>query len=72
MGQALEAFQQDLDAMLAYVKTSKPLDEDDPVRVPAELEARMRRRRSADGITIEDATWQRIADLANRLGVSQD
>tara|TARA_B100000809_G_scaffold104972_1_gene103484 strand:+ start:1281 stop:2327 length:1047 start_codon:yes stop_codon:yes gene_type:complete len=60
-------FEQELDAMLDYVKTSAPINPDEPVRVPYELESRLRCRRSSDGITIDDASWQRVVDLAGNL-----
>ena len=60
-------FEQELDAMLDYVKTSAPINPDEPVRVPYELESRLRCRRSSDGITIDDASWQRVVDLAGDL-----
>ena len=68
----LDSFTRDLDAMLAYVKSSKPTKEDESVRVPYELEARLRRRRAAEGITIDDTSWQRIADPADRMGIELD
>jgi LDH2 family malate/lactate/ureidoglycolate dehydrogenase len=53
--------------MLAYVNSSAPIDPAEPVRVPYELESRLRCRRSSDGITIDDVSWQRVVDLAGDL-----
>ena len=67
-----EEFQRDLDAMLAYVKSSPPIRPDEPVRVPYELEARLRRRRSVEGIDIDDVSWQRIVKVAEEMQVQLD
>ena len=68
----LEAFERDLDAMLDYVNSSAPVNPEEPVRAPYELESRLRLRRSHDGITIDDVSWQRVVDLAGDLDVQID
>ena len=64
-----EQFEHDLDAMLAYVKSSPPLRPETPVRVPHELEMRRRRQRSGEGIDIDDDSWRRIEQVAASMNI---
>ena len=62
-----EVFQQQIDALIAYLKAD-PLDGE--VLVPGEVEARTRRERLANGIPLPQATWDELQACANRFGVA--
>jgi uncharacterized oxidoreductase len=54
---------------VAYVKSSPPAVGFDEVLVPGELEFRTLRRRSREGVPVDDVTWTSIEEHARRLGV---
>ena len=62
-----EVFQQQIDALIAYLKAD-PLDGE--VLVPGEVEARTRRQRLANGIPLPEATWDELQACAKRFGVA--
>jgi uncharacterized oxidoreductase len=53
-----------------WVKGSPPADPAAPVLLPGEVEAATRRRRAAEGIPIDDATWGDIRAAARSVGLS--
>ena len=55
--------------MIDYLKSSAPLDPNGEILVPNDPEIRERQRRSANGIPIDDDTWQTIEETARTLGV---
>ena len=54
---------------LARIKGVPPAPGFDEVLLPGEPEARTRRKREQDGITIPDDTWRAVGDVASELGV---
>ncbi len=58
-----------MDGMVDYLKSSAPQDPNGEILVPNDPEIRERQRRSANGIPIDDDTWQTIEDTARNLGV---
>jgi uncharacterized oxidoreductase len=52
-----------------WVKASPPADPAAPVLLPGEVEAATRRRRRAEGIPIDDATWGDILAAAEAVGL---
>lgn len=65
----LEQFRDHVEELVRYVKTSPGVREGGEVLVPGELEFRSLIRRKAEGIVIDDVTWQALHDHARRLGV---
>jgi uncharacterized oxidoreductase len=57
-------FRRLVDGTVAYVKSSQPRPGVDEVLVPGEIEFRTQRRRLAEGIPVDDSTWQAIEDCA--------
>jgi uncharacterized oxidoreductase len=57
------------DALLAYVKSSAPLDPAEPVVVAGEPERATRAERLAHGVPIDEASWRQIADAAEAVGL---
>src|SRR5262249_32249655 len=52
-----------------WVKGSPPADPAAPVLLPGEVEAATRRRRTAEGIPVDDATWGDIRAAAQAVGL---
>ena len=66
----LDEFKVEVKRFIDHVKSARPAPGFDEVLVPGELEHRTKVQRLKDGVPVEDATWERISEVANRLGVS--
>jgi uncharacterized oxidoreductase len=62
----------DIDAMIGWVKSAKPADEELPVLVAGEPERIARAERMANGIEIDDTTWGQLTAIAERYQVRLD
>jgi len=68
---ATRAFlQAEVDAMIAYLKSTKAADPSLPVLVPGEPERIARAERIAQGIEIDDTTWREIGAAAKSVGAT--
>ena len=65
-----EAFGREVGDFAAFVKDSPPAAADGRVYLPGEIEADNRRRRLAEGIFVEEGTWEQIEGWAGRLGTT--
>lgn len=65
----LAEFRRLMDETVAYMKSSRPAPGIDEVLVPGELEFRTLKKRTRDGIPIDDATLTALRDQAERLQV---
>jgi uncharacterized oxidoreductase len=66
----LDRFKELIDGLIAYIKSSPPAPGFEEVLVPGEPEFRTLRRRSKEGIPLDDVTWKAVNQHAQRLGVS--
>ena len=64
-----ESFQREVLAMVDYVKGAAPRNGFDRVRIPGEPEKEAMAKRSANGIPIDDNTWQAVLDAARQAGM---
>ena len=62
----------ELDATLQWVKSSKPIDPDKPVLVPGEPEQIMKAEREAEGVPIDDNTWEEILAAGDSVGFGRN
>jgi hydroxycarboxylate dehydrogenase B len=62
----------EIDAMIAWVKSSAPSDPELPVLVAGEPERIARAERLAKGIYVDDETWSQLAAIAERYQISLD
>ena len=62
-------FKREVEAFVAYLKATPAAEGFEEVLYPGEKEYRTEQQRRRDGIQIEDATWKRLGDLADRFGV---
>ena len=65
----LAEFRREMDELVAYMKSSSLAEGSSEVTVPGELDFRTAERRRAQGIPLEERTWQQIEQLAHELGV---
>ena len=68
LGQA-DAFGLDVARLEEWLKSARPLGPGSEILLPGEIEARMRARRSAEGIPLDAVTVAQLAGAARRLGV---
>ena len=66
----LSDYEQEIEHLVAWVKSSARLPNVDEIYVPGEFEERSRERRLKEGIPIEETTWQRLVDAAKQGGVA--
>ena len=62
-------FEAELDGLVAWVKSSPPIDPDVPVLVAGEPERIARASRMAHGIEIDDTSWAELCAAAEQLQV---
>ena len=67
-----DAFQQEILAMVDYVRSATPGADVDRVRIPGEPELESKAVREADGIPIDDNTWNGILAAAKSAGMSNE
>ena len=66
----LAQFKRDMEDFIRFLKATEPAAGFKEVLYPGEVEARARRERERSGIEVDDASWQRITDIARSLGVT--
>ncbi len=59
----------EVEAIAAYVTASPPRRPGEPVLLPGEPERQARARRLAEGIPVDDVTWDQLAGAARGLGL---
>jgi uncharacterized oxidoreductase len=65
-------FDAEVDALEAYVKSSKLAPGFSEIMIPGEPERRERARRQKNGIPLDDQTWREICETAARYKVATD
>ena len=65
--QPLEAFKAEVGKFVDYLKATPTADGFDEILIPGERSNRTKRDRLANGIPVEDATWDQVEMLADRL-----
>lgn len=65
----LGSFDEEVNNLVQYVKSSKLAAGFSEILIPGEPEARERARREARGIPVDDGTWGQITETAKRYGV---
>jgi uncharacterized oxidoreductase len=62
----------EIDAMIAWAKSSAPADPELPVLVAGEPERIARAERLARGIEVDDETWSQLSAIAERYQIPVD
>ncbi len=68
----LEEFKQQVTDLAAYLKASERAAGFDEILYPGEIEHRNTQQRLREGIFVEDATWEKLVDLAAEYGVGAE
>jgi LDH2 family malate/lactate/ureidoglycolate dehydrogenase len=63
-------FESRIDTMIKTIRASAPADGVKEVLIPGDPEARETKRRMANGINVEDKTWDRVVEVAKKYGVA--
>lgn len=66
----IDEYKQEIQRLIDWVKSSPTLPGVDKIRLPGELENETRAQREAEGIPIEDATWDEIVKVAGEFNVA--
>ena len=64
-----EFYDGEVDATVAHVKASPPMDPDEPVLIPGDPERASLAVRSRDGIPVDDETWRELEAAAASVGL---
>lgn len=67
-----EFFGADAARYIDFVKSAKTAQSGDSILIPGEIEDQRRQDRMANGIELDDKTWQQIVGIAVASGVTQD
>ena len=62
----------EIDAMVSWVKSAKPAEDDLPVLIAGEPERMARAARAANGIEIDGTTWAQLTAIAERYQIRVD
>ena len=62
----------ELDALIAFVKASRPITSDGSVLVAGDPERLAGKTRSHDGVPMNDTTWEEIIQAAEKVGIARD
>ena len=68
----VDLLRSEIDGFVAWVKASPPARGAKEVLMPGEMEWRTRQKRAADGIPIDDKTWEQILEIADVVGLKGD
>ncbi len=62
----------EIDALIAYVKSSRPSDPNEPVQIAGEPELATRAVRLREGIPMDETTWAAILNAGGRVGLTHE
>ena len=62
-------FQTHVDGLVDYLKSSRLLPGFDEILVPGEVEQRLRQKREAEGVALDDETWRQLCEAGKKVGV---
>jgi uncharacterized oxidoreductase len=67
----LQWMRAEIDALIAYVKSSRAADPDTPVMVAGEPERKTLAIREKEGIPIDPRTWEELLNAAEKVGLTR-
>jgi len=68
----INTYYNEVESLVGHVKSSRPAQGFDEILLPGEPEFRCARRREADGLDVDDTTWDRIRSEAEDLGLDAE
>ena len=66
---SINHFSQEVSDIVGYIKNTPKMEGVDEILFPGEIEFNTRNQRIANGVEIEDATWNLISDLAKTFNI---
>jgi hydroxycarboxylate dehydrogenase B len=69
--QPLEEFYDKVDALIAFIKSTRRAPGFNEILLPGEAGRRREDKQRKDGVEVDDGTWSELTQLASELGVSQ-
>jgi uncharacterized oxidoreductase len=67
----LAQFKQEVTEFARYLQDTKPAEGFSRVYYPGEIEYEKEKDRRANGIEVEDATWQKLREMAAGYGIAE-
>lgn len=64
-------YKKEIQILIDWIKSSPTIPGVERIYLPGEIEAERRRQREAEGILIEDVTWDSLLDVANELNIAR-
>ena len=68
----LNTFKSEVTEFAEYLKATEPATGVDEVLYPGEIEHKRRNERLANGVFVEDITWKKLKELADKYDVAED
>ena len=68
----LQDFKREVAEFAEHLKSSQPATGFEQVYYAGELEHLRTERQRKEGVSVEDATWERLADLAREYGLADE
>jgi L-2-hydroxycarboxylate dehydrogenase (NAD+) len=68
----IDEFKNAVDEFILALRSVKPAQDFEQVRIPGEIEAQNEEQRNREGIPIREDVWKKVVDTARRLGISVD
>ncbi|NJN84522.1 MAG: Ldh family oxidoreductase [Caldilineaceae bacterium] len=65
----IDDYKREIQTLIDWVKSSPTMPGVEEIYLPGEIEEKLRKQREAEGIEVEDATWDAILASASSLGV---
>ena len=65
----IEEFYQESEIFIKHVKSSPVAEGFDEILLPGEIESKVKRKRTEEGIFVEDKTWEQILKWSQKFGV---
>ena len=65
----IEEFYQESEIFIQHVKSSPAAEGFDEILLPGEIESKVKRQRTKEGIFVEDETWEQILEWGQKFGV---
>lgn len=68
----LDAFSKEISRFVDFVKSAETVSPDAEILVPGELEEKTRTRRQAEGIELDETTWNELLEVSRSLKIPSD
>ena len=67
----IDDYKKEIGILIDWVKSSPKMPGNDQIYFPGEIEAVTRKTREAEGVFLEDPTWEAILEAAEKVGVTR-